>query len=71
MAFATHEKAMAISRRGDGVVHVGANLGQERELYEHYGLNVLWVEPIPEVFEQLKKKHCSFFPSKSSARAFG
>lgn len=37
-----------------GVVHVGANTGQEREIYNQYGLNVIWVEPIPQVFEQLK-----------------
>ncbi len=37
-----------------GVVHVGANAGQERYIYDDYGLNVLWVEPIPEVFTQLK-----------------
>jgi FkbM family methyltransferase len=36
-----------------GVVHVGANTGQERDLYEFYGLDVLWIEPIPEVFESL------------------
>ena len=36
-----------------GVVHVGANLGQERELYNTHGLSVLWVEPIPEVFTRL------------------
>jgi len=37
-----------------GVVHVGANTGQEREIYNSYGLAVIWVEPIPEIFEQLK-----------------
>ena len=36
-----------------GVIHVGANLGQERELYASYGLNVIWIEPIPEVYERL------------------
>lgn len=36
-----------------GVVHVGANTGQERKLYHSYGLPVVWVEPIPEVFAQL------------------
>jgi FkbM family methyltransferase len=36
-----------------GVVHVGANSGQEREAYRDLGLHVLWVEPIPEVFAQL------------------
>jgi len=28
-----------------GVVHIGANTGQERELYKKYGLRVIWVEP--------------------------
>ena len=36
-----------------GVVHVGANFGQERKLYSTYGLSVVWIEPIPEVFTQL------------------
>lgn len=36
-----------------GVVHVGANSGQERDLYRLYGLKVLWVEPIPEVYTAL------------------
>jgi FkbM family methyltransferase len=38
-----------------GVIHVGANLGQERELYAKYDLKVLWIEPLPEVFERLCK----------------
>jgi 2-O-methyltransferase len=37
-----------------GVIHVGANAGQERELYAKFGLRILWIEPIPEVFEKLK-----------------
>lgn len=36
-----------------GVVHVGANTGQERELYRRQGLRVIWLEPIPEVYAQL------------------
>ncbi|MGH9352974.1 MAG: FkbM family methyltransferase [Terriglobia bacterium] len=36
-----------------GVIHVGANLGQEREEYASLGLNVLWVEPIPSIYETL------------------
>lgn len=38
-----------------GVIHIGANEGQERDKYKKYFLSVVWVEPIPEVFEQLKK----------------
>ncbi len=40
-------------RKARGVIHVGANQGQERNLYAAYNLNVLWIEPIPEVFDQL------------------
>jgi FkbM family methyltransferase len=40
-------------RSARGVVHVGANIGQERELYRRYGLEVLWIEPIPDVFARL------------------
>jgi FkbM family methyltransferase len=40
-------------RRVPGVIHVGANTGQEREVYASHGLNVLWVEPIPTTFEIL------------------
>lgn len=37
-----------------GVVHIGANTGQERERYNNYGLAVIWVEPIPDIYERLK-----------------
>lgn len=37
-----------------GVIHVGANDGVERLMYEHYNLNVVWIEPIPEVFACLQ-----------------
>ena len=35
------------------LVHVGANMGQERELYARRGLGVLWIEPIKSVFDVL------------------
>ncbi len=37
-----------------GIVHVGANTGQEIQLYAKHGLSVIWIEPIPEVFDSLK-----------------
>jgi FkbM family methyltransferase len=43
-----------------GVVHVGANIGQERKVYSKYGLSVIWVEPIPYVFENLVKNISEF-----------
>jgi FkbM family methyltransferase len=36
-----------------GIVHVGANRGQEIDKYAKFDLDVVWVEPIPEVFAQL------------------
>lgn len=38
-----------------GIVHVGANHGQEIDKYAEFDLDVVWVEPIPEVFEQLTR----------------
>ena len=38
-----------------GVVHVGAHAGEERNVYARYGLDVLWIEPNPTVFDQLCK----------------
>ena len=38
-----------------GIIHVGANEGQEREKYDKYSLSVVWVEPIPEIFKKLTK----------------
>src|SRR5689334_3816241 len=43
-----------------GVIHVGANAGQERALYERQGLDVLWIEPIPEVFAALRANIAAF-----------
>lgn len=39
-----------------GVIHVGANAGHERDAYAALGLRVLWVEPIPEVFQKLERR---------------
>ena len=36
-----------------GVIHVGANIGQEAHTYHKLNLPVNWIEPIPEVFDQL------------------
>ncbi|HSD55031.1 MAG TPA: FkbM family methyltransferase [Burkholderiales bacterium] len=41
--------------RASGVIHVGANTGQERIRYARRGLRVVWIEPIPEVFATLQE----------------
>jgi FkbM family methyltransferase len=43
-----------------GIIHVGANTGQECDNYASYGLNVLWIEPIPWVFKELKSAISSY-----------
>jgi FkbM family methyltransferase len=42
-------------KEAKGVIHIGANLGQERELYAQHNLDVLWIEPIPSIFSQLQE----------------
>jgi FkbM family methyltransferase len=44
----------SIFRKVRGVIHVGANTGQEIGLYAKYGLEVVWIEPIPEIYEKLR-----------------
>ena len=40
-------------RNVSGVIHVGANTGQERRYYWLIGVDVIWVEPIKEVYDKL------------------
>jgi FkbM family methyltransferase len=46
----------SVLERFGGVIHVGANIGQERDLYQAHGLAVIWIEPIPDVFDQLSAR---------------
>jgi FkbM family methyltransferase len=50
-----------------GVIHVGANTGQERNYYASLGLNVLWIEPNPALFEVLRA-NISGFPAQRACR---
>jgi FkbM family methyltransferase len=50
-----------------GVVHVGANTGQERGIYDKLSLDVIWIEPIPEVFAKLQN-NLSSFPRQRAVR---
>lgn len=42
-------------RNVSGLVHIGAGSDRERDQYAKYGLRVIWIEPIPEITETLKK----------------
>lgn len=52
----------------NGVIHVGANLGQERDLYDKFSLNVLWIEPIPDIFTDLCK-NIQTYPKQKAVNA--
>ena len=49
-----------------GIVHIGANTGQEIHLYAKYGLSVIWIEPIPEIFETLSANLRKFPPANGN-----
>jgi FkbM family methyltransferase len=55
-------------KAGRGVIHVGANAGQERSVYAGYGLKVAWVEPIPSVFKELQE-NLAGFPDQTAYNA--
>lgn len=50
----------AFLRDVSGVIHVGAHTGQERKLYAQHRLNVLWIEPLDELFKALKRNLVDF-----------
>ena len=50
----------AYLKAAKGVIHVGANEGQERRLYAKHDLRVVWIEPIPSVFQTLEENIKSY-----------
>jgi len=57
-----------ILRSARGIIHVGANSGQERFLYEHLRKPVLWIEPDQESFRRLAKNICKL-PGQKAIRS--
>jgi FkbM family methyltransferase len=58
----------AFLRQANGIIHVGANIGQEASLYAEYQLPVFWVEPIPHIFEELQT-NIAPYPDQRAVRA--
>ena len=54
-------------KEAKGVIHIGANLGQERNLYAQHNLDVLWIEPIPDIFSQLQE-NLNDFPRQQALK---
>ena len=51
-----------------GIVHVGANSGQEADDYARLGVPVVWIEPLPDVFAALEARIASY-PRQRAVRA--
>lgn len=67
MGNAMGHEDVSFLRNVPGVVHVGANSGQERDLYRNLGLAVVWVEPIAEVFDELVR-NITDYPKQKAYR---
>lgn len=49
------QEADSFLRMASGVIHVGANTGDERDCYAQHDLDVAWIEPIPDIFVKLQE----------------
>lgn len=47
-------------RRATGVLHLGAHLGEEAEVYRAEGKSVVWVEAIPSIHSRLCRRLADF-----------
>tara|TARA_B100001059_G_C17703035_1_gene511169 strand:+ start:249 stop:971 length:723 start_codon:yes stop_codon:yes gene_type:complete len=47
-------KDFEILLKSSGILHLGAHRGSEAGIYNWFNKNVLWIEAIPEIFEELK-----------------
>ena len=47
-------------RKSRGIIHVGANVGQEAWIYALMGKSACWFEPIPDVFSRLNSNISQF-----------
>lgn len=53
----------------NGILHVGANSGQEAETYHSYGVKkVVWIEALPDVYEKLIS-NISKYPNQIGVKA--
>ena len=47
-----------------GIIHVGANSGQERDLYHNLGKLVYWIEADPNIYPKLEE-NIEGFPNQT------
>src|SRR5262245_57815470 len=63
-----HDDPNYFLKKCRGVIHVGANHGAECHVYGRNGLKVVWIEPIPDVF-QLLVENIRDFPDQMAINA--
>ena len=52
-------------RKSQGVIHIGGHLGQEAARYAEQKCQVIWIEALPDLFEQLEK-NIAQYPNQSA-----
>ena len=57
---------LSFLRKARGIIHIGANVGQEAWIYSLMGKRVIWFEPIPKVYQKL----CENLSKYPKQRAF-
>lgn len=76
---AMHESDFQLSRRIEaqlikqarGILHIGANNGQESEFYSQFGAPVLWIEADPRMFSELVKNIEKYSQQKAVCALLG
>jgi FkbM family methyltransferase len=58
----------AFLARSTGIIHIGANIGQEAPDYAQRNLPVLWVEPIPHIYQELLR-NIAAYPRQQAVQA--
>lgn len=52
-------------RKSRGILHIGGHLGQEAARYAEQKCQVIWIEALPDLFEQLEK-NIAQYPNQSA-----
>ena len=60
-----YETALEISK---GIVHIGANTGQEAEVYARHNKPVIWIEALPQIYEMLER-NVAQYPNQQAINA--
>ncbi len=63
-----HNHKQIVIKSSKGIIHVGANKGQEAEFYAIHNKSVIWIEALPQIFEMLENKIANY-PNQQAINA--